>query len=319
MKRVLLATSIDAYLHQGGGEQELKNLYKELNKLGFLCDFYGSASLDVDKYDVIIYFSLGNGINIFLDSIDVSKCTLILWPNLWFIDPPKCEYLSFLQGQLNRFDAIVMKTNTELMHLNKYFDLSKIEIINISNFVDERLFDYNPSSVFQEVYGLEEYVLWMGMIEPQKNQLEAVRSMKNSKMPLVISGAIRDKFYFKQCVAEAREPGNEVIFLPPMHYMSELHLSALSNCSLYLEIPLDFPGNSSIEAAFLNNNIAVTDCDWSREVFNSEADFLLPNRFQSIDESFYDVKSSQSVLARSLDSYVPELALNHLVEFIRAD
>lgn len=315
MKRILLATSIDAYLHQGGGEQELKNLHKELNKLGFLCDVYGCTSLDVDKYDVIIYVSLGNGINIFLDSIDCSNKTLILWPNFWLIEKPETQYLEFLQTQIDRFDAIVIKTKTELNHIREIFDLSRPDVIKVSNFIDERLINYNPSSVFQEVYDLQDYALWMGIIEPQKNQLEVIRAMKNSNVPLVISGAVRDKEYFEKCMSEANGT-NDIIFLPPMHYMSELHLSALANCSFYIENPLDFPGNSSIEAAFLNNNLYLTDCLWSREIFNDNVKFISSDNIETLDFD-YKEKVFINTLVSSPNSYLPEIALSKLVNFIR--
>ncbi|MGF1746363.1 hypothetical protein, partial [Vibrio minamisatsumaniensis] len=158
MKRVLLATSIDAYLHQGGGEQELKNVHKELNKLGYLCDIYGSTSLDVDSYDVIIFFSLGNGINIFLDGVGNTDKVFILWPNLWFIDEQSERYLNFLQNQIERFDAVVIKSQSELSHIEEYFDIPDRKKIVISSFVDESIFNYQSSEIFKDIYNVDNYI-----------------------------------------------------------------------------------------------------------------------------------------------------------------
>ncbi|AYV21222.1 hypothetical protein [Vibrio mediterranei] len=315
MKRILLATSIDAFLHQGGGEQELKNVHKELNKLGYLCDIYGSSSLDIDNYDIIIYFSIGNGINIFLDGINCNGKLLILWPNLWFVDKPNDNYLGFLQTQINRFDAVVIKSKAELSHLEKYFDVPGHKRILISSFVDESIFNYNGSELFQEVYNLDSYILWTGIIEPQKNQHSIVSLLKDYNTKLVISGASRDKNYLDECKSLANG-NNEILFIPPMHYMSELHLSAIHNSKVYLELPLDSPGTSSIEAAILNNNLCVTDCEWTREHFNEYCTFLKPDDNSLVSCLDNRTPNSCSVLRQETVNYSAKNALNNLVMYI---
>ncbi|OXX36959.1 hypothetical protein B9J90_07130 [Vibrio sp. V09_P4A23P171] len=315
MKRILLATSIDAYLHQGGGEQELKNLHKELNKLGFLCDVYGSASLDIDSYDVVIYFSLGNGVNIFLDGIENNDKLLILWPNLWFIDKPNKDYLAFLQTQVNRFDAVVIKSQAELSQLGMYFDIPDNKRIIISSFVDDSIFNYKGSELFKEVYDVDDYILWNGIIEPQKNQLSIIKLLKDYDVNLVISGASRDKKYLDECKSFANG-SNDILFIPPMHYMSELHLSAIYNSKVYLELPLDSPGTSSIEAAILNNNLCITDCGWTREHFNGHCTFFDPSDEGLVSCLDTRAPNGVSVLKQEATNYLARNALKNLVNFI---
>lgn len=317
MKRILLTTYVDAFLYQGGGEIEIKNLHKHLNISGFICDIYGATSLEVDNYDVIIHFGLGGGTNLLLDQIDCSNKTLILWPNLWFTKEPDESNKAFLQSQIDRFDMVVIKSDTESAHLDSYFNIPSMNKLIISPFVDSEIYNFKGSDLFRQAFDLDKYVFWAGIIEPQKNQLSAIKAMKESDLSLVLSGSSRNPLYLNECKKEAE--GSNVIILPPMDFMSELHLSAIANCEMYLEIPLDFPGTSSIEASILNNNLCITDCKWSREIFTDDVGFVDPldiGAIMSFIEGVTKRDFGKSVLIKSPKDYSPDIALAPLVHYI---
>jgi hypothetical protein len=59
------------------------------------------------------------------------------------------------------------------------------------------------------------------------------------------------------------------MFLPPMPFGSELHLSALAHSELFIELPLDFPGTSAVEAAVLGCNMLLTATPWTQELLGN--------------------------------------------------
>ncbi|MGF1746876.1 hypothetical protein, partial [Vibrio minamisatsumaniensis] len=166
-----------------------------------------------------------------------------------------------------------------------------------------------------DIYNVDNYILWTGIIENQKNQKNVINLLRNYDMKLVISGSSRDKKYLEECKSLANG-SNDILFIPPMHYMSELHLSAIENCNMYLELPLDSPGTSSIEAAILNNNLCITDCDWTREHFNEHCLLITPDGQDLVSCLNNKLSNDISVLKREAESYLAKNALRNLVTFI---
>lgn len=117
--------------------------------------------------------------------------------------------------------------------------------------------------MFRETHGLDRYAIWPGIIEPQKNQLTAVRAFKNLNIELIISGPVRDQAYLEQCRLEA---GDNVRFMPAFPFGSELHLSALAHCELFVELSLDFPGASALEAAAMGCPLLLSRSPWTEEL-----------------------------------------------------
>lgn len=279
MKRVLLTTFPEAFLHQGGGEREIHLLHDALNNSGIMADIYGPTSLPIQAYDALIHFSLNSGTEQTLGFARNFCNKMILWPNLWFVDEPKPQQLDQLKATINFFDAVVFRSKTEQNHFARYFDLKQKAIINITPLISQKFLRQNVSDVFRETHGLEHYAIWPGIIEPQKNQLAAVRAFRELDMNLVISGRVRDQEYLKQCMSEA---GPNTYFIPPMPFGSDLHLSALAHSDLFIELPLDFPGTSAVEAATLGCNLLLTRCAWTDEMFGKQCPQIDPTDEKAI-------------------------------------
>jgi len=263
MKRVLLTTFPTAFLHTGGGEKEIHLLNEALNGAGILSDIYGPDSLPLESHDIVIHFSMVGGSESLVDEAFEAGRYLVLWPNLWFVKEPTADQLAHLSRFLSRFDAVVFKSEAEEKHFARYFDLNGKQVIRVSPLISPKFFRTDVSDLFRETHGIGRYAIWPGIIEPQKNQLAAVRAFPGIDMDLVISGAVRDRAYFEEC---KRSAGANVHFLPAMHFGSELHLSALKNSQFFVELPLDFPGTSALEASALGCRMLLTRCDWSSEM-----------------------------------------------------
>lgn len=263
MKRILLTTWPSAFLHRGGGEQEILLLNEFLNASGVMSDIYGPTSRSLGAYDSVIHFSMQGGSELIVDELAGAGRHLILWPNLWFVDEPGEQQLERLSRLLARFDAVVFKSHAEEAHFARYLSLEGKEVIRVAPLISPKFRRKGKvSGVFQESYGLDRYAIWPGIIEPQKNQLAAVEAFKGLDLNLVISGAIRDEAYAAEC---RRAAGPNVTFIPVMPFGSELHLSALAYSHLFIELSRDFPGTSALEAAAMGCELVLSKSAWTAE------------------------------------------------------
>lgn len=273
MIRVLLTTFPGAFLHHGGGERELLLLREALLSSGVMADIYGPDSKSVSVYDAAIHFSMAGGSEHIVRAIHDEGLKLILWPNLWFVDPPDAEHLRRLTDFLGMFHAVVFRTQAEESHFRNYFDLTGKAVIRSAWLVSPKFMRQDVSNVFRESYGLGDYAIWPGIIEPQKNQLTAIRAFKGVDAELVISGRVRDERYVRQCREEA---GPNVRFIPSMAFGSELHLSALRFSRLFIELPFDFPGASAVEARAAGCSMLLSRSDWTEEVLGGYCEQVDP-------------------------------------------
>ena len=282
MKRILLTTHPSAYLHHGGGEREILLLRDALTDSGVMADIYGPTSSEVSAYDFAIHSSLVAGSEHLILPLAGAGIRLIIWPNLWFVTPPSQEHLANLARLLSHFEAVVFRSRAEEAHFRQFFDLDGKTVIHASCLVSPRFLRREVSDVFRESYGLNRYAIWPGIVEPQKNQLAAVRAFRDMDIDLIISGRVRDKTYLDRCKAEA---GPNVHFIPPMAFGSELHLSALRHSDLFVELPLDFPGSSALEAAVAGCKLLLTRCAWTQEIFGEVCTQVAPDDVTEIREA----------------------------------
>ncbi|MGI4860818.1 MAG: hypothetical protein ACRYHA_28580 [Janthinobacterium lividum] len=315
MKRVLLTTFPSAFLHHGGGEREINLLNEALNHAGVMSDIYGPTSLPVNSYDCVIHFSMLDGSELMTDAVADAGRRLILWPNLWFTAEPDAAQIASLAKLLSRFDAVVFKSLAEERHFSRYLDLAGKDVIRITPLVSPKFFRKDISRVFQESYGLKQYAIWPGIIEPQKNQLMAVEAFSGLDIDLVISGSVRDIAYAEQCEAAA---GPNIRFIPAMPFGSELHLSALAHCSLFVELPLDFPGTSAIEAATMGCNLLLSQTPWTEELLAAHCTQVDPRDADAVRQAVIGClhRSQSREMAANADNNTFKGAVAPLVSYL---
>lgn len=315
MKRILLTTYPGAYLYHGGGEREIFLLRDALNKSGFIADLYGPDSRPISEYDSVIHFSLAGGTGQMLDQLAGSGRQMILWPNLWFIDAPASDALAPLQNLVDRFNVILFKSNTERMHFQQFFDIQDKTVILVLPGVSGAFATAKRSTLFCDVYGVKDYIFWPGIIEPQKNQLMAIKALSNLDIPLVISGSVRDHAYYALCRESA---GVNTLFVPEMPFGSDIYISALTSCTLFLEIPLDFPGVSAMEALQVGCDMILSDCDWSREFFDGEATLVDPESETDIQQAvLWKLENPSNNMARkNAEIFLLPKAFSNLYDYL---
>ncbi|WP_342617360.1 hypothetical protein [Rhodoferax sp. GW822-FHT02A01] len=312
----MLTTNPGAFMFQGGGEREILLLREALTESGYIADIYGSNSIDVSEYDFAIHTSLGGGSEYLILPLVDAGIPLILWPNLWFVTPPTSEHLAHMAYLLSYFKAVVFRSRAEEAHFRQFFDLEGKSVIQVSFLLSHHFLRSGVSDVFRESYGFSRYAIWPGIIEPQKNQLAAVRAFNELDIDLIISGRVRDQDYLMRCRSEA---GSNIHFIPSMPFGSELHLSALAYSDLYVELPFDFPGSSAIEAAAMGCQMVLSRGAWVQELLADQCVQVDPSDIDEIRLSInnllkrnkitpraslpMDLKNAIQPLASYIDSY----------------
>ncbi|PBI80635.1 hypothetical protein A9993_13315 [Rahnella victoriana] len=266
MNRVLLTTFPGAFMYDGGGEREIHLLNEVLNRSGMISDIYGPTSRSINAYQFAIHFSMAGGSEHVISSAAENGLKLILWPNLWFVEPPSPESINHFKSLLSYFHAVVFRSEAEEIHFRNYLDLEGKDVIRVSPLISPKFFRKDVTDVFRESYGLDSYAIWTGIIEPQKNQLAAVRAFNELDMDLIISGGIRDQNYADEC---KRQAGKNIKFIPAIPFGSEQHLSALAHSEMVVELPFDFPGTSAIESAVMGSKLLLSRSDWTEEMLGS--------------------------------------------------
>ena len=150
------------------------------------------------------------------------------------------------------------------------------------------------------------YVLFVGRIDPHKNQLGAIRALRGSGLPLVIAGHDHPDHpgYAAQCRAEA---GDWVTFTGEVSHDSA-ELAALYHGARVHLLPSWFEttGLVSLEAALSGCSIVSTTLGYAREYLDDLAWYCTPGEPSSIlgaVRKAWDTPPSGQLRQRILDHY----------------
>ena len=278
---VLITTHHQAFMHRGGGEIEMREVATNLSRLGVKTDIYGPSSRPLEAYDTVLHFSVhGGGLQI-AEAVKGAGKRLVLWPNLWWTDKPTREQAALVERFFAIADGIVFKSKAEQGNVARFVKLDAEKALIVPWGVDPCYEIPADPNMFKTIYRLNEYILWVGIIEERKNQLAAVEALKSGRLPVVFVGDYRDRAYYEACV---RASPPHFKFLPHMPAKSEILRSAIQNCRIYLEAPLEPAGLSAFEAGLASRPLVLSDDAWSREQFGEHAVLVDPRSPESIRE-----------------------------------
>lgn len=149
----------------------------------------------------------------------------------------------------------------------------------------ESKFYHAEKSLFEEKYGLRDFLLCVGRIEDLKNQLNLIQAWRGMDIPLVFIGKINraHRWYGKQFLSQI---GRE----ERVHYFSELpeddYSSAFAAARVHL-LPSWFEnmGLVSLEAGLAGCNIVTTENGYLREYAKDLVWYCDPSSIDSIREA----------------------------------
>jgi len=304
--RVLLTTYHHAYLKKAGGEFEVFSISEKLKRHGLIADIYGPHSRELEHYDAVLHFSVHGGGLDMLQHVHQQGKPIVLWPNVW-LENADSTLINLVNQHVNLSQSVIFKSQAELDIFKRWFDLPPSKVRRTLAVADSAYSKPAPSRLFPQLYDLGDYAIWLGIIEPNKNQLAAIRVLAEAGIHLVLVGGHRDVDYYKACRSAA---GNKVLFIDALPAKSEILRSALRDALFYIETSFEPPGLSAIEAGIAGCKLVLSDSVWSREHFSDLAFYCQPDDPSSIDAA---VKR-----ALSCDNYTADLT-QHLMKHCADD
>jgi len=304
MQAILLTTYPEAFLNKGGGEYELLNIAHNLRKLGLVADIYSPYSKDISDYDTVIHFSVNASGLPMAEAVKAAGKKFILWPNFW-VNKSAASTNAVAAHLAELADLVIFKSRIEKANFESVAPLPDEKTLIIPSAVDPIFLEAAPKNFFRESFGLDEYLVWIGIFEPRKNQLGTIFALHDLELPIVFIGNYRDESYYSACKVAAPD---HFVFLEPMEQGSDILRAAIRESRLYLEPTFEPAGKSVIEAAISGARILVSNAPWEREHLGRFAVYVNPKDPQSIRGGV------AHALATSVDpEQVRTLAQKHLM------
>lgn len=315
--RVLITTYHQAFLVRGGGEYEMFSVADSLKRRGLIADIYSPYSRSFDNYDVVLHFSVhGGGLDL-LKEVNSAGIPVVLWPNLWMRNSSNVPF-DLVNSHVELADAVVFKSAAEEAHFRRFFSVSAEKTHRVPAGADPAYLRRAPEGLFKSLYGLVDgYAIWFGVIEPNKNQLAAIRVLRAKRIPLVLVGKYRDQQYYAQCRETA---GDSVLFIDGLPQKSEIVRSALQDALFYIEVSHEPAGLSAIEAGLSGCKLLLSDSAWAREHFGDWALYADPSSDEDIAQAV-DTAMAQpyaaSELTDRLKMFCMPDAVDPLIDILR--
>lgn len=318
--RVLITTYPTAFLNRGGGEIELLDLLGNLRRLGVRADIYGSNSLPLAKYDVVLHYSIVPAGMEFVKEAKNDGKKLVLMPSVWWSEEPSDAEKQSAAEFFKMADVIVFKSKSEFENIIKHVPFDENKLTYCRWGVDSCFEEPVDKDLFKKTYKLDKYLLWVGLIEERKNQLTAIHALKEFNIPLVFIGDYRNRSYYESCVKTA--PAH-FKFLPHIQAKSEMLRSAIQGSATYIEIPLEPAGFSAFEAALSKVPMVLSKGAWVDEHFGDSVYKADPKSVSSIQQATQNALTDtvsadlfrntriNHVMPQSLDALVRVLQLRN--------
>lgn len=170
-----------------------------------------------------------------------------------------CNLIAYtLYHQAKIADALIAVSQVEADLITRAFAVSVDKVHVIPNSADASLYGAADPKLFGSQYGISGYVLTIGRLEPNKNQLRLIRAMRHIDCPLVVVGRVADDA--RDYAAKCYEAGKgRVLFIDQLPYNSPILASAYAGAEAFiLPSVSEIAPNSTLEAAMAGTRVVVT-------------------------------------------------------------
>ncbi|MCT4621486.1 MAG: glycosyltransferase [Marinisporobacter sp.] len=310
--RILYQIRKDYLCNIAGDSIVLQNLRKNLMNLNVRVDVCTDNRINLKNYDLIHIFNtirVGESYEFLKNAREKDK-KVILTPIYW--DLSNYFKITKQKEKLGYWEKNEKKRKYLFDHCYMYIPHCRGEAkLIVKNYQPSSKFYIAPYGVdtkflmgekhyLKSKYGLDDYILCVGRIHHQKNQLNLIRALSKEKVPLVFVGSINDKSYFKSCVKEGNK---NILFLdkikreelPSIYKSAKVHV---------LPSWIEYPGLASLEAGIAGCNVVTTDIGSTKEVFKEFVRYCKPHSCESIyEETMNAFESSKN---NSLKDFIIE-------------
>ncbi|WP_053957053.1 glycosyltransferase family 4 protein [Inediibacterium massiliense] len=288
--KVLFQIRKDYLKNPAGDTVIFNNLRKNLIQLGIKVDAYTDCNIDLQKYDMIHIF---NTIRVretyeFIRHAKKNEKKIILTPIYWdlkeyFKTTGQSEKLKFWEMSEKKRAFIFKNCDMYLPHcqeeaeliIKKYDCNTPYKVIPYG--IDEN-FNKGETHYLKQKYGIDEYILCVGRIHIQKNQLGLIKAFQREKIPIVLVGGVNDDIYLRKCMKEA---GENIYFIKNTQ---RSHLPSIYKSAKVHVLPsfLEYPGLVNLEAGIAGCNVITTQIGTAKSILKDFADYCNPYEINSI-------------------------------------
>lgn len=270
----------------GGGETQLVNTMNYLKKENVEIDYYNFWDKEY-HCDVIHIFGCHHwlyhwamlakqkGMKIVLSTIAYTNEKMSLKRKLYdkfdALLPLDTSY-RMTRKLIQISDILLPNSYEEERYLKEILGAKNKKIDVIPNAADIR-YKYGNKESFINNYSMENFVLCVGKIEPRKNQLNLVKALNGTNIPLVLIGSYipNQKQYYDK-VIEVVESNANMLHIEYFPYDSELLASAYKAAKVHVLLGKnETPGIVNLEAGLAGANLVVGDCMPVREYLKEYA------------------------------------------------
>lgn len=322
--KVLLVGDLVAMVSPGGGETQLHETARALRGENVDARLWRPWEDDFAHVDAVHLFGSTRGAEAIARAARDAGKPVVLSPITWF-DPramwqeaapwhQRCgrvakwwlrrsvrHHGSWRRRLYHLADALLPNSMAEASQLAKLFGVPWQRLHVVPNAADPRFANADPDA-FVDRFGVADFVLYAGRIEPRKNQATFLRAMSGTDVPIVMLGdaVAEHSAYYDECRAIA---GPNVTFVPRLEHDDPLLASAfaaarcLALCSWF-----ETPGLVALEAALSGTPLVLGRRGSASEYFGPMATYVDPG-----DEG----EIRRTVLAAH--EQAPSSALAHLV------
>ncbi|MBU2633738.1 MAG: glycosyltransferase [Nanoarchaeota archaeon] len=298
--KVLFNCNTTAFQAPGGGEILLLKTLEYLKKNKIKVKLFNKWEDNIKNFDLLHSFGLSNNchdlINYTHKKIPIVVTTIYSWPSIRFAlksgiknkdrlklsayaikhNFPIINKSTTVKKILDKANLIIPDSWIEAKLLSKKFNIKEDKFYPVPNGVDKRFYKTKPNE-FIKKYGLKDFVLYAGRVEPRKNVLNLIKSLNKTKIPLVIIGSPSyqgGKEYYNLCKKIANK---NIHFIKEVSHESTLLESAYA-ASKVTVLPswLETPGLSALEGGLAGSNIVITSRGTSIDYFKNHALYINP-------------------------------------------
>ncbi|MCM8782576.1 MAG: glycosyltransferase [Candidatus Omnitrophica bacterium] len=340
--KILFFVYPSAFQAPGGGETLLLKTKEALEAKGIMVKLFDQWKDKLQDYDILHVFGSVKDCLGLMQSAKSLGVKIVLSPIFWSTFQRAWHEYGTLKNKLQMSarhmakkifpvfpsarrrmfvlaDALAPNSKTEADQINRLFAVSKNKMHIVPCGVDRR-FANADARIFTDKYGLRDFVLSVGRIEPRKNQLNLIKAMRGFGKQLVFIGGVVPGFeaYFYEC---KRSGDKNTVFIDHLEHEDPLFASAYAASSVFV-LPgwFETPGLVALEAGLAGARLAVTEVGSTREYFKDYAEYFNPSSIRSIREAIeksLQKKSAEELRKHIMDNFLWECTVEENIKIYK--
>ena len=305
--RVLFYAYPWAMQSPGGGEIMLLKTKEALEKEAIRVKLFDQWSDKLKDYDLLHVFGSVKDCLGLMQAAKSANLKVVLSPIFWStlqraiyeFATPKNKALTIIRhsskiilpkipSQRRKMfqvaDLLLPNSLAEANQVSRLFGISKEKMHIVPLAADEKFLEADKE-IFISKFGLKDFILSVGRIEPRKNQLNLIKALKDSGHKLVFIGSPvqGQENYFNECKKIADK---NTYFIERLDHDSPLLASAYAAAAVFvLQGWFETPGLAALEAGLSGTKLAVTQAGSTKEYFRDFVAYFSPQSPKSIKEA----------------------------------